>query len=68
MRPRLVKMAEAKRESGLGEKTLRKLADRGHVRCGYTEGGHRLFDLESLQNYLFRYEADRVAIRRTLGL
>jgi hypothetical protein len=65
---RWLKMADARRYSGLGRNLLRALADEGAITCGRTPGGHRVFDRESIDAYLARGRVEAVAILRSLGL
>lgn len=54
--------------AGLSPNTLRKYADEGLIRARRTEGGHRRFDRESIDEFYNRQEVDELAIRKALGL
>jgi DNA-binding transcriptional MerR regulator len=48
-------------EFGLGEKLLRSLADKGLIQAGRTPGGHRRYNLDSIEAYLNRRHDEQVA-------
>lgn len=68
MRRGWMPLREATVHSGLCPNTLRSLADEGVIRAGKTQGGHRRFDPESIDQYLTRGEVDRLAIQRAFSL
>ena len=66
--PRGLKMAAARRYSGLGRNTLQKLHDDGTIRGTRTPGGHRVFDRKSIDDYLAKDEKELIAHLRRIGL
>ncbi len=66
--PAWLPLSAARAYSGIGRNMLRYLADTGQIKCGRTEGGHRRFHRESIDQYLSREEIDRLVIHRAVGL
>lgn len=66
--PRGLKMAAARRYSGLGRNTLLKLFDDGIITGARTPGGHRLFDRKSIDEYLGREQKEIIDHLRSIGL
>lgn len=68
MKKEYLKIGEAAYRSGLSPKTLRKLLDRGYIRGGHSPGGHRLFQWDSVKNYIEREEQEDIDFLRRLRL
>ncbi|BCS86843.1 MerR family transcriptional regulator [Pseudodesulfovibrio sediminis] len=51
MRKRWLRTKEAATYSGLSPNTLRKYADEGLIYAARTEGGHRRYDRESIDEF-----------------
>lgn len=68
MTPRWLPLRHAVEYSGLSPNTLRKYADEGIIRASRTEGQHRRFDRESIDEFYNRDQVDKLAIRKALRL